>query len=95
MVSLYTVCPAVDVEVSSSRPNACEEALALRCHWTIPAKDDAIGQPQPKDGGDAEKFDRYRGAALQHDRVAMLAVVGVIAQHSYRFPFVLTEVFGG
>ena len=57
-------------------------------------KDDAIGQPQPKDGGDAEKFDRYRGAALQHGRVAMLAVVGVIAQHSYRFPFVLTGVFG-
>ena len=39
MVSLYTVCPAVDVEVSSSRPNACEVGTRLR--YTLKPKPDS------------------------------------------------------
>ena len=36
MVSLYTVCPAVDVEVSSSRPSACE--VGTKLHYTLKRK---------------------------------------------------------
>jgi len=64
---------------------------------TMPLVDPSKGMerwdPLNLSTGDAEKFDRYRGAELKHGRVAMLAVVGLIAQHSYRFPFVLTGTF--
>ena len=65
---------------------------------TMPLVDPSKGMerwdPLKLSTGDEEKFDRYRGAELKHGRVAMLAVVGLIAQHSYRFPFVLTGAFG-
>ena len=65
---------------------------------TMPLVDPSKGMdrwdPLNLSTGDVEKFDRYRGAELKHGRVAMLAVVGLIAQHSYRFPFVLTGGFG-
>ena len=65
---------------------------------TMPLVDPSKGMerwdPLNLSTGDEEKFNRYRGAELKHGRVAMLAVVGLIAQHSYRFPFVLTGAFG-
>merc|ERR1712242_99656 len=36
--------------------------------------------------GDEGKFRRYREAELKHGRVAMLAAVGMVAQHYIKFP---------
>lgn len=36
---------------------------------------------------DGATFDQYRAAELKHGRVAQLAVIGYVAQESYRFPF--------
>ena len=41
-------------------------------------------------GKNADKFDRYRAAEVKHGRVAMMAIVGLVVQHSYRFPFAIT-----
>jgi len=36
-------------------------------------------------GKNAAKFDQYRAAEVKHGRVAMIAVVGLVAQHYFRF----------
>jgi len=36
-------------------------------------------------GKNADKFDLYRAAEVKHGRVAMIAVVGLVAQHYFRF----------
>lgn len=36
-------------------------------------------------GKNAYKFDQYRAAEVKHGRVAMMAVVGLVAQHYFRF----------
>lgn len=36
-------------------------------------------------GKNAHKFDTYRAAEVKHGRIAMIAVVGLVAQHYFRF----------
>merc|ERR1719190_341684 len=36
-------------------------------------------------GKNAAKFDQYRAAELKHGRVAMMATIGLVAQHYFRF----------
>merc|ERR1719512_41760 len=36
-------------------------------------------------GKNAAKFDQYRAAEVKHGRVSMIAVVGLVAQHYFRF----------
>jgi len=36
-------------------------------------------------GKNAVKFDQYRAAEIKHGRVAMMAIIGLVAQHYFRF----------
>lgn len=40
-------------------------------------------------GDDIKNFDKYRAAEIKHGRVAMIATVGLVAQHSFKFPFLV------
>mmetsp|Transcript_29169 Transcript_29169/g.65823 ORF Transcript_29169/g.65823 Transcript_29169/m.65823 type:complete len:318 (+) Transcript_29169:71-1024(+) len=42
-------------------------------------------------GVNAAKFDQYRAAELKHGRVAMMATVGLVAQHSFRLPYIVSS----
>lgn len=41
-------------------------------------------------GANAVNFDKYRAAELKHGRVAMIATVGLVAQHSFKLPYIIT-----
>ena len=61
---------------------------------TMPLVDPTSGMdrwdPMRLSAGDSEKFDRYRRAEVKHGRVAMLAVTGLVAQHAFRLPYIIT-----
>merc|ERR1719473_1475346 len=41
-------------------------------------------------GANASQFEKYRRAELKHGRVAMIATVGLVAQHSFKLPAIVT-----
>jgi len=41
-------------------------------------------------GANAVNFDKYRAAELKHGRVAMMATVGLVVQHSFKLPYIVT-----
>jgi light-harvesting complex I chlorophyll a/b binding protein 1 len=41
-------------------------------------------------GANAANFDKYRAAELKHGRVCMIATVGLVAQHSWKLPYIVT-----
>merc|ERR1719433_56308 len=73
-----------------------EAAPALQKHWTkeigatLPLCEPKEGMTRWDPAGlssgiNADKFDAYRAAEVKHGRVAMMAVVGLVAQHYFRF----------
>lgn len=62
---------------------------------TLPLCEDGMLQWDPvgfSTGENASKFNDYRRAELKHGRVAMLATLGLIVQHTWRFQYLDPEL---
>merc|ERR1711908_143175 len=40
-------------------------------------------------GANAVHFDKHRAAEVKHGRVAMMATVGLVVQHSFKLPYIV------